>query len=152
MNNYYYIRKNEEDGLVVSMNNIVERHRTELNLKLQDYFDSQYDNYQGIWDDQYDLESVLWDIWCYLDDNQFFGKSKYEIDFSTNEHDIYIIPITKNLELILNVVDVYHGDGEYEKYIEASKFIINEETTEKDVDKLIEFINENFIFNKRYSS
>lgn len=51
-----------------------------------------------------------------------------------------LFPITENLQLEVIAVDEYYGSGEYEKYVAIEHFVITEDATEKDVNRLIEFI------------
>jgi len=134
---WYYLREAENAGLVASMDGIVERNRTELNIKLSAYFRHKVPGYNSYFNED-TSEDVLYSINEYIEENKI---DKREIDFPISEgSDIHLLKITDNLQLKILVADEYHGGGDYSKFIEVDKFIINEQTTEKDVDLLIDFI------------
>jgi hypothetical protein len=132
------VREAEEKGLMASMTSIVESKRTELNERLSNYFRSKLPNYEGTFD-EYVSEDILCNINEYLEKNKI---DKKPLDFPLVEGaDIHLIPIGENIKLKVMVVDEYYGGGEYEKYVDISRFMINENTTEQDVDLLIDFVN-----------
>lgn len=134
---WYYVRESEKNGQVVSMTNVVVRNRTELNNKLNAYFRSRLPNYKTIFDEE-KCEDILFNLNDYIEENNI---DKREIDFPITEGtDIHLLKITDNLSLKITVSDEYHGSGDYDKYIDIGYFVINENTTEADVDVLIEFI------------
>lgn len=133
------LKEAERNGMVVSMTGIVEPIRTELNNELSKYFRGIMPNYNGSFDEHLS-EDVLYVINEYIEKNKI---DKYAIDFPLTEGtDIHLIPITDNLQLKLLVADEYYGSGEYAKYVMADYFVINENTTTEDVDRLINFVNE----------
>ncbi|PYE51467.1 hypothetical protein HUB98_05610 [Paenibacillus barcinonensis] len=135
---WYYVREAEKVGLVASMDGVVERNRTELNNRLSAYFRNKMPGYNSYFNED-QCDDVLYSINEYINENKI---DKYEIDFPISEgSDIHLLQITDNLQLKILVADEYHGGGDYSKYINVDKFIINEQTTEQDVDMLIEFIN-----------
>ncbi|MFP3751185.1 hypothetical protein [Bacillus altitudinis] len=135
------IREATEKGLLVSMNNLVERKRTELNEQLSDYFRKQMPDYTGSFDED-KAEDILESL------NNFIIEKNldiYPLDFPLSSGtDNHLIPITDNIDLKVTVADEYYGDGDYSKYVMADFFIINEKATEEDVDELIEFIKQTF--------
>ncbi|KZE65017.1 hypothetical protein AV545_03605 [Paenibacillus jamilae] len=134
---WYYVREAENEGLVASMDNIIERNRTDLNKKLSTYFISKLPNYDSVFNEN-ESEDVLYVINEYIQENNI---DKREIDFPIMEgSDVHLLKITDNLQLKIIVADEYYGSGDYSKYIAIDRFIINENTTEQDVDSLIEFI------------
>jgi hypothetical protein len=70
------------------------------------------------------------------------NEKNHCIDFPYSEgSEIHLVPIGNNIQVKLLVADEYHGSGEYSKYVLINFFIINEQTTEQDVDSLIDFLN-----------
>lgn len=134
------IKEAERQGLMVSMTGLVERVRTDLNNELMAYFRGKLPKYEGVFDENKG-EDILYNINEYIENK---GIDKRPIDFPFgSDTDLYLIPITENLQLKLTVADEYEGDGEYSKYVMADFFLITEQATQQDVDTLIEFINEN---------
>jgi hypothetical protein len=141
-NDFITSKEAEENGLMVAMGSTIERIRTDLNKKLSDYFRKKFHNFKGNYD-EFEGEEILCNINEYLSD---INKKTYTIDFPYSEgSEIHLIPIGENIELKLIVADEYHGSGEYSKYVMIEFFIINERTTEKDVDFLIETLNKYYI-------
>lgn len=133
------IKEAEKEGRSVSMTSVVEQNRTELNKKLQSYFNQNYKNFNGSYDED-EGEDVLYSLNEYLSDNNIDMRP---LDFPLVEGtDVYLIPITDNLHLKVLVADEYYGDGDYEKYVIIDRFIITDNATTKDVDKLIEILKE----------
>jgi uncharacterized protein involved in high-affinity Fe2+ transport len=131
------VREAEENGLVAAMTSIVSRNRTDLNNELSDYFRSKLSNYQGTFGED-ESDDALYGINEYLEENNI---DKYSLDFPISSGtDIHLIPIGENIKLKVLVADEYHGDGDYEKYVDMSSFLINEDTTKRDVDLLVGFI------------
>lgn len=131
------ISEAKEKGMLVSMNGIVPVNRTELNKRLSKYFRERLPSYSGIFD-EFEGEDILYNINVYLKENRI---NKASLDFPLGNGDnIYLIPITENLQLEVIAVDEYYGSGEYEKYVAIEHFVITEDATEKDVNRLIEFI------------
>lgn len=107
---------------------------------LSDYFRKQMPSYMGSFD-EYAGEDILYSINEYLATKNI---DKYPLDFPfTSGTDIHLIPINENIQLKVVIADEYYGDGDYSKYVEADFFLINEKTTKKDVDGLVEFVKEN---------
>lgn len=133
------LQEAEAQGYVASMTCIVERIRTTLNNELSAYFRSQMPNYLGSFDEE-EAEDVLYGINQYLKEHDI-DKFKQPINFpySTGSK-IYLIPLTEHLQAKVLVVNEYYGDGDYEKYVNMSYFVIDEQTTKEDVDKLIAFL------------
>lgn len=135
------IREATEKGLLVSMNNLVERKRTELNEQLSDYFRKQMPGYTGSFDED-QVEDILESVNNFIIDKNL---DIYPLDFPLSSGtDNHLIPITDNIDLKVTVADEYYGDGDYSKYVMADFFIINENATEEDVDELIIFIKQTF--------
>jgi len=134
---WYYVREAEKEGRVASMTNVVELNRTVLNNKLSTYFRSKIPNYNSIFDED-ECNDILLALNDYIKENNI---DKNYIDFPITEGtDIHLLKITDNLHLKILVADEYYGNGDYDKYIEIGYFIINENTTEQDVDKLVDFV------------
>lgn len=134
------VRNAESEGLMVSMDGLVERVRTDLNKELSEHFRTIEPKYNGTFDENssVDYESVLDYINEYLKEK---GINK-RVDLPLNNGScIYLVPITENLEIKILVVDEYHGLGESETYVMIDKFKITNVSGKKDVDKLIEFVN-----------
>lgn len=132
------LREAEKQGLVASMTLILEPNQTELNEKLSKYFREQVPNFDGIVDEE-DTEIVLNTINAYIKEKKI-DKFNKPLRFPYSEgSEVYLIPLTEHIQVKVLIVDEYYGGGEYEKYIDISRFIIDEETTKKDVDVLIDF-------------
>jgi len=133
------IKEAEKEGRSVSMTSVVEQNRTELNKKLQSYFNQNYKSFNGSYDED-EGEDVLYSLNEYISENNIDMRP---LDFPIVEGtDVYLIPITDNLQLKVLVADEYYGDGDYAKYVIIDRFIITENATTKDVDKLIEVLKE----------
>lgn len=134
---WYYVREAENNGLMASMTNIIERKRTDLNIKLSSYFRNKLPNHDGFYEED-KCDDFIYTLNEYITENKI---DKPYIDFPISQGtDIYLVPITDNLEAKIILSDEYYGGGDYSKFAEISHFKINENTTEKDVDKLIEFL------------
>ena len=137
-NDYIILKEAEKNGLVVAMGSMIEIYRTDLNKRLSDYFRSKITNFKGNYDET-EGEVVLSNISEYLLE---LNEKNHYIDFPYNEGtEIHLIPIGEKIQVKLLVADEYHGSGEYSKYVLIDFFIINEQTTESDVDSLIDFLN-----------
>lgn len=133
------VREAEQLGNMVGMAGEIERERTVLNNELMNYFRKQCPNYTGCFDED-KAEDILYNINEYIQENNI---DMYLLNFPISSgSDIYLLPITENLQLKVLVVDEYYGHGDYEKYVMANFFLINENTNEKDVDALISFVNQ----------
>lgn len=129
----------KKEGRIVSMINGFVTTRLEKGEELGKYFKSKIENFKGVFDEE-ESEYILYQINQYLDKNNI-EKFKFPISFPYSPgSNTYLIPITENLHINLVVVDEYYGDGDYEKYIDMSTFVINEKTTTTDVDALIDFV------------
>lgn len=133
------LKEAEEQGFVAAMTSLLERYRTPLNEQLSTYFRTNMSDYSGIFDEDI-CEDVLYAMNKYIEEEKI-EKFKQEIDFPySSGSDIYLIPITENLQLKVLVTDEYYGDGDYSKYIDMTYFVITPKATEQDVDKLIEAV------------
>ncbi|WP_442637822.1 hypothetical protein [Rossellomorea marisflavi] len=130
----------EKEGLMVSLTSIVERNRTEENKKLASHFRELFPDYIGMIDED-EADDVLDTINEYMEVKT--GKNpKIQMPYSEGSN-IYLLPITENLDLKILAVDEYYGDGDYEKYVNIPSFIMNEHTTKEDVSALVAFLKEN---------
>ncbi|WPS85417.1 hypothetical protein SMD22_01955 (plasmid) [Brevibacillus halotolerans] len=133
------IKEAKEKGLMVGMTGEIERKRTALNNRLNEYFRKHMPKYTGSFSED-EGERILFSINNYLEENKI---DKPKIDFPISSGmDVHLIPINENVQLKVIVTDEYYGDGIYEKYVMADFFMINEDATENDVDKLIDFVQE----------
>lgn len=133
------VREAEENGLVAAMTGLIERKRTELNKELSDYFRKNVTDYTGIFDED-ECEDILDKINTYIEENNI---DRHPLEFPLiNGSEVRLVPIGENIELKVLIVDEYYGDGDYEKYIDISFFLINDKTSKQDVDLLIEFVRE----------
>lgn len=130
-------QKAEDSGLLASTSNIVERNRTVLNDELSGYFRSNYKLKSYYTEDE--GETVLDNLSAYLETIGFDEYLEFPCD---GEEGNFIIPITQNLSLYVEAYDEYYGSGDYSKGVNIDRFIINENTSNKDVDKLIEVLKE----------
>lgn len=136
---FVLVREAENAGLCVSLNNIVERNRTDLNKELSAYFISKLPNFKGYYDVD-EGEDVMCSINSYIDENNI---DKYLLDYPMSEGtNIHLIPITNNLQLKVMVYDEYYGQGDSSTGVHIDRFIITEDATTDDVDKLIEMLKE----------
>lgn len=134
---WYLVREAEKKGLVASMTSTVERNRTDLNDELSNYFREKMPNYDSVFGED-ECEDILYSLNDYIEDNNI---KSYSLDFPVTEgSDVHLIKINENIQLKVLISDEYYGSGVYEKYIEIGYFIINESTTKKDVDELIDFV------------
>lgn len=130
------VKEAEEQGLMVAMGSVVKHNRTPLNIELGKYFKEKMPNYLGSFDED-KCDDILFKLNTYLKQNHI---DKHELNFTPGDTNIYLIPITDNLQLEVELIDEYYGDGVYSKYVAIDYFLINENTTKQDVDKLIDFI------------
>jgi len=133
------VREAENSGLCVSMNSVVERNRTDLNKELSSYYKEKLPKMKSYYDVN-EGEIVMESINSYMEDNNI---NKHRLDYPVSEGtDIYLIPITENLSLKVDVFDEYYGQGESSTGVHIDRFVITEEASTDDVDKLIEMFNE----------
>ena len=134
------IKDAESEGLMVSMSGLVERVRTDLNNELSSYFRKEEPGYLGVFDEnsKVDYESVLDYINEYLKEK---GVNKNLSLPMSSGSELYLVPITANLEVKVLVADEYHGEGESETYVMIDMFKITENCGTEDVDELIKFVN-----------
>lgn len=133
------VKEAENAGIMVGMSGVVSTNRTDLNNELHDYFRSKFPKYTGTFD-EYDGEDILYRINGYMAEK---GIDKHPLDFPmTSGTVVQIIPINENIQLKVVVADEYYGDGDYVKYVVVDSFKINEQTTKKDVDELLDFVNQ----------
>lgn len=131
------VRDAENKGLMAAMTSLVEKKRTDLNNELSDYFRKNVPNYSGSFGED-ESEDILYSINSYIEDNNI---DRRPLDFPLTEGtDIHLLPISDNIQLKVVIADEYYGGGDYSKYIMIDFFLINENTTEQDVDVLIEFV------------
>ncbi|WP_064199129.1 hypothetical protein [Brevibacillus brevis] len=136
---YALIKEAENEGRSVSMSSVIDRNRTELNKELQSYFNQNYKEYKGSYDEN-EGEDVLYSLNEYISDHKIDMRS---LDFPIVEGtDVYLLPITNNLQLKVIVADEYYGGGNYSKYVMIDRFIITDSATTEDVDKLITVLRE----------
>ena len=144
LDNFEVSRFVQNDGLIASTNNIVKLPRTELNIKLSNYFKEQYKGFNGIIDEEY-VEDAMDNLNNYLKANHpsepLLTKPKHNEDGL-----LFFVPITENLKLEILVVDEYFGSGNYSVYMDVSFFHINENAKFSDVDVLITFIKKRLEF------
>lgn len=127
----------ERLGRMASMTTLVERSRTPLNEKLSNHFRENVPEYLGSFDEDV-VEDVLFDLNEYIKEKT--GKASSLAFPSWKGTELALVPITENLQLKVLLVDEYYGDGDYEKYISISNFIITDKTTIDDVDVLLDFV------------
>lgn len=135
------VRDAEEQGMVVAMTSEITQNRTELNKELSTYFREKCSDYPGVFQEEI-CEDVLESVNEYIEDNKI-EKYSYKLDFPfTAGAQEYLVPIGENMELVVVAFDEYHGGGEYCKFLKINFFVMNEKTSQEDVDMLIAFINE----------
>lgn len=144
VDNFEVSRSVRNKGLIASTNNIVKLPRTELNIKLSNYFKEKYKNFNGIIDEEYVADAID-NLNNYLKANH---PSEHLLTKPTYNQDglMFFVPITNNLKLEVLVVDEYFESGNYCIYMDVSFFHINENTNTSDVDALITFIKKHLKF------
>lgn len=136
------VREAEEVGFVVALTGWVERNRTKENEELSTYFRSEMPNYNGMYNEE-EGEEVLEGINAYISKHDI---RCHTLDFPISSGtDVYLVPISENISLKVVVVDEYHGDGEYSKYVDINFFVMTEKTTKEDVDMLVKMVKEYII-------
>lgn len=131
------IKEAEREGKAVSMNSVIDRERTDLNKELQSYFRQHYTGFIGSYDED-EGEDILYSLNEYISDNEIDMRV---LDFPIVEGtDVYLLPITDNLQLKVIVADEYYGGGNYSKYVMIDRFLITDSTTSEDVNRLIEVL------------
>lgn len=108
----------------------------EISKVLGDYFRESLPNHQEIFIEE-DGEEILDSINRYIKENNI-DKRFLSFPLSSGAN-IYLVPISKNLQLKVTAIDEYYGDGVYAKCVEINSFLINENTTKADIDRLIFF-------------
>lgn len=132
------LKRAEEAGLASSMTGLVERVRTPLNNELSSYFREHLPKFDWLFEDD-EADDNIDDVNAYLQERGIEKEVYMPFSSGTN---IFLIPITDNLQVKFEATDVYEGNGEYSKYTSVDFFIINEFTTTEDVDQLIKFVKE----------
>jgi hypothetical protein len=133
------LREAELNGLVAAMSSLVERNRTQLADELSDYFRQEAGNYKSTYDED-EGEEIMEKINSYLEENKM-EQSKLEYPYSFFS-EIYLIPIGDNIQLKVLVVNEFSSEDGQMLYVDISNFIINEQTTKKDIDLLLTFVKE----------
>lgn len=131
------VREAREKGLLVSMTGTVAPKRTSLNIELSRYFKQQLPDYLGVFDEE-EGEDVLYELNKFLKENNI-DKRPLEFPYSDGNN-TYLIPVTPNLQMVVVAADEYYGSGDYAKYVMIDSFVITENATKEDVDKLIALI------------
>lgn len=133
----YRFMESYNKGNVVSMTSTLFRGRSELNDRLYHYFNRNSGDIGVIGSFDEDVADGILDVL-----NEYVRINKLDvgtIEFpQILDFDIWLLPITENLELKVLVSDDYLGDGDYEKYVMVDEFMITENASERDVDRLIE--------------
>lgn len=132
------LKRAEAAGLVSSMTGLVERVRTPLNNELSSYFREHLPKYDWLLQDD-DADDNIDDVNAYLQEQGIEKKLSMPHSSGVN---VFLIPLTDNLQVKFEAADVYEGNGEYSKYTSVDFFVINELTTTTDVDQLITFVKE----------
>jgi len=130
------IREAESKGLTVSMTNIAEPVQTDLNMELSRYFRMQMPKYTGTFDAEKG-EGIVVKINSYLQENNMSNcPLSFPIRSGTN---VYLVPICEAIQLEVLVTGEYRGDGEYSRYVMVNSFVITDNATKEDVNKVIAF-------------
>lgn len=129
----------EAKGLSVSLTNIVDRTRTDLNNALSSYFKSQCPSFKAYYGED-EFEEVIESL------NEWISEEKLTIPKLSmggrNLSEVVLMPITPNLSLKVYLYDEYYGEGEYSTGVHIERFLITEEATNSDVDILVEKLND----------
>lgn len=128
----------EEAGLASSMTGLVQRVRTPLNEELSRYFRERLPKHDWLLEDDAADDNID-DVNTYLQEQGIEKKLYMPHGSGTN---IFLIPLTDNLQVKFEATDYYEGHGDYSKYTSVDFFVINELTTTEDVDQLIAFVKE----------
>lgn len=133
------VKEHEKQGLVACMTSIRLMGMTDKARELSNYFVERHPKYNmGI--DDFEGEDTLYSLNEYIEDNNL---DMHQLDYPMiSGTEVSLVPITENLSLKVLVADEYYGDGDYEKYVLIEHFLINENTTKEDVDKLIKMLKE----------
>ncbi|MBG9693223.1 hypothetical protein ABD91_21020 [Lysinibacillus sphaericus] len=132
------LQRAEQAGLVSSMTGLVERVRTPLNNELSSYFRESLPKFEWLFEDD-EADNNIDAVNAYLQEQGIEKKLYMPYSSGTN---IFLIPLTDNLQVKFEATDVYEGNGEYSKFTSVDFFVINESTTTADVDQLITFVKE----------
>lgn len=127
---YLLIEKAKRQGLLVSMNGVVYCDQTEQNIKLSNYFKAKVPNYSGVYKNG-KAEEILTKL-----NDLVGGYLKFPCIGEKN----YLIPITPHLYLRVLFFDYEDEQKEYQKFVVIETFVIDENATEEDVDRLIFFL------------
>lgn len=126
-------------GFYVPMTTLLKTNSS--NVEFSRHFKSKLPNYKGRFivgqNGVVDSNTIIDSINSYLE-NKGIGK---RLNFPKGDGVYpFLIKVTDNLDLEVVCIFDHFGHGYSSEYIKIENFIINEETTKKDVDKLIEFI------------
>jgi len=124
------------EGRVASMTWNDSYENTPVARRLGDYFRKQMPNYDGIYEEEV-FDDVLDAINQYMEEK---GIDHAPLRLLVPGEESYLLPVTENLELVVIITDDYSGGGNYEMYVEISSFLVNDQTTEEDVDRLVDML------------
>ena len=129
----------ERGGMVLFLDNTGSRNQTDLSRELSYYFRSRIRGYVGMFSDG-DEDEILDELNGYFEDK---GIDQTKLTFHyADSSDVVLLKITENLELKVLIVDEYHGDGDYDRYVEIASGLITEKATKADIDHLISLMSE----------
>lgn len=134
----------EREGMVVFFDGTGSRNQTELSIELSRYFRDKVASYNGMFSDG-EEDEILEELNGYFDDKDI-EQTTLNFHYSDSS-DVVLLKITEHLELKVLIVDEYYGDGDYSRYVEISSGVITEQSTQGDIDHLIEFMGEIKLFN-----
>lgn len=136
-------KEKDEQGLAISMTNIVSRNRSDLYNQLNNYCRQVLPSYYGSFNED-ESDDILYALNEYLKEKSI---DKMPLDFPMSSGtDIHLIPINERLQIKVMVMDEYYGDGEYSKGIMIDTFVISEDATTNDVDELVSFVKNRLTF------
>lgn len=136
-------KEKDEQGLAISMINIVSRKRSDLYNKLNNYCRQELPSYHGSFNED-ESEDILYTLNEHLKEK---GIDKMPIDFPMSSGtDIHLIPINERVQIKVMVMDEYYGDGDYSKGIVIDTFVVSEDANTNDVEALVAFVKNRLTF------
>lgn len=144
-------RNAQREDVLIKLNSINGRSKRENIQELSNYAIDSMDGFEGIYNESgmYPIDGS--EIFYFV--SEFAKKNGIDIrpiDYPISSGtDIYLLPMTENLELVIIVVDEYYGSGDSEQYVDIQNLIVNDNTTTEDIDVFLDWAYANDLAKER---
>jgi len=132
------IKEAENQGLMASMVAKHQHFQPQTHTQaLSHYFREQHPHYLPYVKEE-KVDDAIYELNTYIEENKI---NIHPFDFPmTGGLERRLLPLTEHLSLKIGLIDDYYGGGDYAQYVTLDSFVVDDETTTDDVDKLITFV------------